>query len=185
MASHPHECGARAIREIFEPHMRAFQSRYGGFWKYNTNCRVRIFDSEGDDNVVATTFQKTPDGAIFDASGLLLPVEISASQARAEAIKRIQVFFKNPSVIAGIVLNMDEAPNYASPTKANDWDSAGGYVSLMEWNEVGLEPWEPIVFAGYCWGGAFTCQIEIHWPSIEGNVSFTAVSQLLILHYWY
>lgn len=186
MTSNPHECGARAVRKVFEPRMEALQSKYGGYWKYNTNCRVRLLETKDDETEEAislpTTLERTPDGGIADASGLLLPNEVSAAQTHGAASERMQMFFNNPSVIAGIVLNIDETPPYASPVKASDWDSDEGPVKFTEWGAVGLEPWEPIMFAGYCWGGAISCQIDIYWASVEGAPSFTAVSHHSILH---
>lgn len=55
-------------------------------------------------------------------------------------------------------------------------------MKFAEWGEVGLEPWEPIMFAGYYWGGAISCQIDIYWASVEEVTSFTAVSHYSILH---
>ncbi|KIM89873.1 hypothetical protein PILCRDRAFT_812655, partial [Piloderma croceum F 1598] len=49
-------------------------------------------------------FQLTPDGAVSDRSQLTLAIKISTSQDREDARKKIQTFFYDSSVIAGIVL---------------------------------------------------------------------------------
>jgi len=86
----------------------------------------------------------------------------------------MKTFFNDPSVIAGIILNIDETPPYALPDKANDWDSAESFVEGSRWDDIMFDAWGPITFAGHCWGGVFSCQIEIHWPSVDGDQTITA-----------
>jgi hypothetical protein len=68
------------------------------------------------------------------------------------AQKRIQSFFCKPSVIAGVIINLDETPAYASPKKDSDWDSHESFVMLAEWNEMQSNEWGPMYF-GHRWGG--------------------------------
>ena len=176
MASDTHEYAARTLRKIFEPVMESLQSRYGGFWKYDTNCLTCIYHETHGNGVLPTKLWVTPDGAISDDSGILLAVEISNSQSRNEVRRKMKTFFNDPSVIAGIILNIDEIPPYALPDKANDWDSAESFVEGSRWDDIVFDAWGPITFAGHCWGGVFSCQIEIHWPSVDGDQTITAVS---------
>jgi hypothetical protein len=93
-------------------------------------------------------------------SQLTLAVKISTSQDREDARKKIQTFFYDSSVIAGIVLNIDETPAHVAPEKADDWDPDREFVVFKEWENS----WGPTYFAGHCWGGMFSCEIEIYWP---------------------
>jgi hypothetical protein len=60
------------------------------------------------------------------------------SQTYTAAAEKMLDFFNSPSIIAGIVLNIDEDPIYASPKKAKKWDLAKGDVLLKEWDGLGL-----------------------------------------------
>jgi hypothetical protein len=146
---------------------------------YDTNAQFAMYE-DVDDRILPTHSRCTPDGAISDRkSGILLAVEASASQTIEAVQKKMQSFFHNPSVIAGIIINLDETPAYASPTKHSNWDSDGSPVTLAEWDEVQSNEWGPMYFGGHRWGGRFTCQIEVHWPYTNGDQKpFTAVSPL-------
>ena len=69
------------------------------------------------------TCKLTPNGTISDKSGLLLATEVSTSQSRKVAGHKLKMFFNNWSVVAGVVLNIDETLPYSLPDNANDWDS--------------------------------------------------------------
>ena len=84
-------------------------------------------------------------------------------------------FFNSRSVIAAIVVNIDETPPFAKPN-ANEWDSAEELVELSGWENVGCDAWKPIMFAGHCWAGKFGCQIELHWSPAVGDEIFMVVS---------
>lgn len=108
------------MRKIFEPHMEALQSKYHGYWKYSANRRFRLLKTEDDKTEEAislpTTLERMPDGAISDVSGLLLANEISSLETRTAAAEKMQMFFNNPSVIAGIVLNLAQRRTESRPT---------------------------------------------------------------------
>jgi hypothetical protein len=176
MASPGHKWGVRLVRHIFEPTMVSLTARYGGSWKYDTNARFRIFD----DRILPTSSTRTPDGAISDhESGILLAVEVCAAQDVEAARKKMQSFFCNPSVVAGIIINLDETPPFSYPK--HSWDSDKPFVTLAEWDSMGFNAWGPMHFGGHCWGGDYHCWIEVHWPCTDGKEhSFTAVSPLYL-----
>ena len=132
MSSAVHECGVTAMRHIFERPMDFVTSKYGSTWCYNTHLYFHL-QQRNDNGVYPLPFQLTPDCAVSDRSQLRLAVKISTSQDREDACKKIQTFFYDSSVIAGIVLNIDETPAYVAPEKADDWDSDRDFVPLDEW----------------------------------------------------
>jgi len=176
MTSPHHEFAAKEMRQIFEPHMQRLQSQYGGSWRYTTNCLFPIYQRRGNRAVPSTT-NLTPDGTISPKFGLRLVGEVSASQMRQAVYHKLRIFFNDPSVIAAIIINVDETPSYTSPGETDNWDS-GEFVGWSRWNNIGRDAWGPIMFAGHRWGGAFSCQIEIHWSShgVNAYQSFKAVS---------
>jgi hypothetical protein len=174
MSSAVHECGVTAMRHIFERPMDFVTSKYGGTWRYDTHLYFGLLQ-RNDDCVFPLPFTLTPDGAVSDAkSQLTLAVKISTSQDREDARETIQTFFYDSSVIAGIVLNIDETPAYVAPEKADDWDSDREFVVSNEWESSR----GPLQAADQCGGAKFSCEIEIHWPGEDSDgVCFTVVSQ--------
>ena len=177
MTSPSHECRVQKMRQLFEPRMDELTSKYGGIWKYDTN-RNFCLSQEHVGITVPSSLSLTPDGAMSDSvSGLTLALEVSASQSLKDAHTKIHSYFRDRSVIAGIVLNLDKKPAYASPDRSSDWDSNSAFMKLEEWG-IGCDAWGPQYFGGHCWEGEYMCQIEIHWPTPNGNhYSVTAVSR--------
>jgi hypothetical protein len=174
MTSEPHECAVQLFRDIFIARMKGLQSQHGGCWRYGTNSRFHIHGTDGY-RVLPTTSSRTPDGSISDKSGLLFLLEVSRSESRQAVHRKLKEFFNSRSVIAAIVVNIDETPPFAKPN-ANEWDSAEELVELSGWENVGCDAWKPIMFAGHCWAGKFGCQIELHWSPAVGDEIFMVVS---------
>jgi len=179
MASAPHECGVRAIRRLYEPRMEILTAKYGGVWNYDTNLRFHLFDDAG--LPMPLTF--TPDGGISGVTtDLNLAVEIARSERLTHVRKKIATYLSSRSVIAGILLNLDETPAYAAPNTQDDWDSRSAFVGFKDWSGVEVESWGPRDFAGHRWGGVYTCQIEVHWSCCDGSTRlYRAVSHYLKL----
>jgi hypothetical protein len=166
--SHVHECGVNAVRRIFEPAMEKCTQRYGKVWPYHTNCAFPLFRSDTDGQI-PTGDILTPDGAISDGGARLsLVVEVASAQQLKNAREKLQTYFVDPSVKAGIIMNIDESPAYAAPKYYDDWEWDQKCVTYQEWPELEEGTWGPINFFSYCWGGRFTCQMEVHWPG-KGN----------------
>jgi len=146
--------------------MKDLESQHGGYWKYDTKARFHINGMHGD-RVLPMTSSLMLDGAISDKSGPLVTVEISRSETLQVVRHKVKGFFNNESVIAGIIVNIDETPPFANPTNTNDWDSAEELVEFSRWENVGCDAWRPIMFAGHRWAGKFGCQIELHWAGVD------------------
>ena len=149
MAYSGHEFLSRFMRETFEPPMKELVSMYGGTWIYHSNCSYR--PKEGvDDEAVPSLSTYVPDGWITDdTSGATSVLEISSTEHINHARNKLHKLFKDDSIIAGIILNLNE--KYSAPVKDNDWDSHRKFVNLDHWF-VGEWVLGPMMFAGHCWG---------------------------------
>jgi hypothetical protein len=164
------------MRRVFEPAMEKCVALYGASWDYHTNCTFRL-DQNDASGQFPTGDVFTPDGAISDGGArLALAVEVANSQQLQEARNKIQTMFDDSSVIAGIILNLDETPAYASPKDPKPWDSNQKFVTYEEWPRLEHGTWGPVHFRNHCWGGAFTCHMEVYWPGKVEDVTVTAVS---------
>jgi hypothetical protein len=160
--------------------MDILTAKYGGVWNYDTNLCFHLF-KKGNGARVPMSLTYTPDGGISGVTrDLNLAVEIATSERLAHVRKKITSYLSSCSVIAGIILNLDETPAYTAPNTPNDWDSRKAFVDFTDWGSD--ENWGPRDFAGHCWGGVYTCQIEVHWPRRDGSTrSYRAVSHYLTL----
>jgi hypothetical protein len=176
------ECMQSHHRLVFEPCMQRLRSQYGGSWRYTTNCLFPIYQRCRNRAVPFTT-NLMPNGTISDKSSLRFVVKISTLQMRQAVDCKLKIFFSDPSIIAAIIVNVDETPSYASPGETKNWDS-GEFMHWSGWNNIGRDAWGPITFAGHCWGGEFSCQIEIHWSShiVNTDQSFKVVSSTNSIH---
>src|ERR1700676_2690380 len=157
MISPHHEAGARALRETFELPMANVAQKYGIPVVYHTNTTLPLKGC-----------QLTPDGAILTRNmDPRLVVEVSASERLKHVRKKIRTFFKNPTIVAAIILNIDEHPAFANPDDRNDWDWDKKGVTKAEFPQS--DRWGPCYFRGHRWGGTYSCQIEICWPPGRGN----------------
>ena len=155
--------------------MRELVSVYGGTWIYHSNCPKERVDSE----TVPSLSTYIPDGWIKDdKSGATFVLKISAMEHIMHALNKFQELFKDDSIIAGIILNIDE--KYSPPTKYNDWDSRSKFVNLDCWF-VGEWVLGPIVFAGHCWGGEVEISIEIVWPCDDSRTTSTMIVSYYII----
>jgi len=184
MASPPHECGARSLRRLFDPRMDKLTAKYGGVWNYDTNLRFHLFKKRNGVKIpMPSTF--TPDGGILGADrDLMVALEVASTEQLANAHKKATLYLRSCTVIAVIIINLDEHPAYASPDTPNDWDSRKPFVDFKDWGGGGS--WGPREFAGHCWGGVYTCQIEVHWPRRDGSTRmYRAVSHhFTFLHHY-
>jgi hypothetical protein len=148
--------------------MEKCAQQYGKFWPYHTNCAFPLFQNDADGPIpTGDTF--TPDGAISDGGArLALAVEVASSQQLKKAREKLQTYFVDPSVKAGIIMNIDEFPAYAAPKYHDEWEWDQKCVIYQEWPELEEGIWGPMKFLSHYWGGRFTCQMEVHWPG-KGN----------------
>jgi hypothetical protein len=162
--------------------MDALTAKHGGVWNYDTNLKFPLF-GKGNGARVPMDSTYTPDGGISGATwDLDLAVEIARSEQLAHVREKIATYLSSRSVIAGIILNLNESPAYAAPNTQNDWDSSRSFVEFKDWSGVEVESWGSRDFAGHRWAGVYTCQIEVHWPLRGGRTrSFAAVSYYLTL----
>jgi hypothetical protein len=146
-----HEYLSQCVQETFQPAMQELASAYKGDWTYYTNCSYRP-KKWAHDEVIPLPFTLIPDGWITDSkSGASLVAEIAGSEDDKLAQRKMQTFFEDGSVVAGIILSMDVSKKYSSPDKG-DWDWCRKFVNLDRWfpeeRTLGL-----IDFAGHHWGG--------------------------------
>jgi hypothetical protein len=166
--------------------MQELASAYGGTWTYYTNCSYRP-KKRAHGEVIPLPWTSIPDGWITDSkSGATLVAEIAASENDNHAWRKMQTYFEDGSVVAGIIVSMNVSKKYGSPVNKGTWDWRRKFVDLDCWfpgeRTLGL-----IDFAGHHWGGGITCQIEIIWPGGDSpGFSVTMVSRYIIivnLHY--
>jgi hypothetical protein len=166
------------MRETFEHPMRELVSVYGGTWIYHSNCSYRPKERV-DGETVPSLSTYIPDGWITDdKSGATFILEISATEHITHAHNKFLELFKDDSIIAGIILNVDE--KYSAPVKHNDWDSRRKFVDLDCWF-IGERVLGPIIFAGHCWGGEVEISIEIVWPCDDGRTTSTMIVSYYII----
>ena len=178
-----HEYLSKYVQETFQPAMRELASAYDGSWIYHTNCSYRP-KKRAHGEVIPLPWTLIPDGWITDSkSGASLVVEIARSENIEHARRKMQIFFEDGFVVAGIILSMDVSKKYGSP---GDWDWRREFVDLDRWF-MGERTLGPIDFAGHHWGGGITSQIEIILPGGDcSGISMTMVSRYIIfinLHY--
>jgi len=166
-ASEPHEVGVKAVQEFFEDAMRAQQAEQDEHieWTYGTNATHGI-EVEEDGRLTPSGDKVTPDGAIYGPKNpLTLVTEIANSQTLSDARMKISKAMEMPSVVGGILVNLEESPVYASP-KGGEWKHKVGdeYISAQDYyaqvvpDDVRRGPRE---IQGFQFVGKYTSSMEV------------------------
>jgi hypothetical protein len=163
--------------------MQKCAALYGIPWPYHTNCAYPLFQ-DGADGPFPTGDVLTPDGAIPGGGPSLgLAVEVASSQQLKAAWEKMQTYFKDPSVKAGIILNIEEFPAYAAPKLRKDWEWDQKFATYQGWPKLENGAWGPINFLNHRWGGEFSCQMEVHWPgNLEADEVATVMAVSQVIH---
>jgi len=177
--SEPHEVGVQIVRHLLEKAMQAQRSAQSESeklnWTYGTNSTHSIEAIDSDGELGPTGDKITPDGSIYDpVNGLSLVTEVASSQTYKSAMEKIQTAMQSPSVVGGILVNLEESPKYASPC-SDQWQPAK-YISAADYGMVQVsdgEGWGPREIAGYKFAGVFSCSMEV---ILRGDPSVSAVS---------
>jgi hypothetical protein len=113
--------------------MECYVAQYQATWKYDTGITFSMFCIGPNGEEVLMGYSCTPDGAISSGKlGLMLPVEIATSQDVEETWEKIKKYFSNRTVITGIILNINETPDYTRPKSHNAWDWNQKILTLCE-----------------------------------------------------
>ena len=84
-----------------------------------------------------------------------------------------------------LILDLDESPAYTTLNTQNNWDLHSPFMEFKDWGDVEVESWGPRDFVGHCWGGVYTCQIEVHWPLHDSSIRLYRVESYysMLLHH--
>ena len=190
----PHEVGMQIIRHLLEKAMQAQGSAEKLRWTYGTNSTHYIEAIDGDGELGPTGDKITPDGSIYDpVNGLSLVTEVANSQTYRSAKEKIQIAMQSPSVIGGILVNLEESPKYASPDR-DEWLVSGQpvkYISAADYGQLQVsdgEVWGPRKIAGYQFAGVFSCSMDVilrddSVSAVSGKFRFSIFFRLTVSGY--
>jgi hypothetical protein len=167
MSSSSHNTGVNRIYHAFIDAMKAQEKECGELdWEISTTFRSRIQDVDGSIRsktiyVCDITIHNKYQEPVFS-------FEFAFSQSRDDAVSKIQkMLTRNPTVLAGVVISLDEDPKYGSPKRAR---SKGDLVDRGLWDQaVDRAPaFGPIHFGDHCWMGSVTSSFDIGFQNEVG-----------------
>jgi hypothetical protein len=113
--------------------------------------------------------QSTPDYAVFHATSgdPYLVVEVAWSQTMKDVTQKITDYFVLPSVVAGVVIKIDETPQYKRPA-IEDFKE----VLETSWTAAAQDQatvCQPIKVEGVTWVHKTTCTLLLYFRSEDGS----------------
>lgn len=109
----------------------------------------------------------------------VLIIEVSLAQTRKDVTKKIRDRFSFcPSLVAAIIVNLDETPRYERPTSRA---TTAQTVKLQDWYELTAAHTGagPIEAMGHLWLGKMTCSLEV-W--LRDDLDLTEAAPIITTH---
>jgi hypothetical protein len=160
MSSSSHNTGVNKIYHAFIDAMKAQEKECGELdWEISTMFCSCIQDVDGS---IGSKTIYVCDITIYNKyQEPVFSFEFAFSQSHADAVSKIQkMLMCNPTVLAAVVISLDEDPKYGSPKRAR---LKGDLVDRGLWDKVVC--WAPtfrlIHFGDHCWMGSVTLSFDI------------------------